>query len=117
MNFISDPRTHLTSVNPQSQVEAKDALRGWVEELSSVRAQCERLEDNYFESTEPMLKKYTNEELGRLFAFLGQTWEEGVATNVEEAEFTYAWDDLSEEYLHLVDTELSTVMKTLGFVE
>ena len=117
LNFISDPRTHLKSTNPQSQIEAKDALRIWVEELSSVRAQCERLEDNYFESTEPMLKKYTNEELGRLFAFLGQTWEEGVAKNVEEAEFTYSWDDLSEEYLHLVDTELSSVMKTLGFVE
>ena len=117
LNFISDPRTHLKTKNPQSLGDAKENLNTWIEDLSSVRAQCERLEDTYFESTEPMLKKYTNEELGRLFAFLGQTWDDGVVQNVDEADFGYDWDDLSEEYLHLVDAELSSVMKTLGFVE
>ena len=117
LNFISDPRTHLKMKNPQSMSEAMEELNTWIEDLSTVRAQCERLEETYFESTEPMLKKYTNEELGRLFAFLGQTWEDGVFQNVESAEFEYSWDDLSEEYLHLIDTQLGTVMKTLGFTE
>jgi glycosyltransferase involved in cell wall biosynthesis len=117
IHFISDPRTHLQNKSPESPTEAKEEVLSWLQNLSAIRAQCERLEQNYFESTESLLQKYSNEELGRLFSFLGQTWEEGVADAVEEAPFQYDWKQLSEEYLAVVDHEIGPIMKSLGFID
>ena len=117
INFIADPRTVLNSVAPSTEEQATKELEKWIQNISVVRAQCERLEDNYFEITEATLKKYTTEELGRLFSFLGETWDQDVVDAVETTTFNYGWDGLSQKYLTLVDEKLGSVMKTLGFSE
>jgi len=117
INFISDPRGYVLSKEPQSEEDAKSNVLSWAQELSSVRSHCERLEKNYFELTTPFLKKYSAEELSRLFSFLGQTWEEEVLNALNETPFDTSFDDLEQSYLAIVNTELGPIMKALGFQE
>jgi len=115
--FISDPRSYVLAQEPKTEDEAKQNVLSWAQELSSVRAHCERLEHNYFEMTKHFLKKYSDEELSRLFSFLGQTWEKEVLEALNDTALDSSYDALNPEYLTIVNSELGPVMKSLGFQE
>ncbi|MEC7986598.1 MAG: sulfotransferase, partial [Myxococcota bacterium] len=115
IHVIDDPREAVLEKNITDPEEIKKYLLEWSQSIELVRSQCESLDQNYIEMTIPLLKKYPKEEMARLLAFLGQTWEEEVIDELANLDSIQALGTLSNEQASIIEGNIGELLTNFGF--